>query len=84
MPLTTEKINSEMYALVPISDRLEPFKKKKSESEISDLIHRYILNTAKKNAIKIYKHWNWFLIRVITIHYKNMETCMDTWKYKVI
>lgn len=38
----------------------------------------------KKNAIKIYKYWTWFSIRVIIIQCKNMETCKDTWKYKVV
>lgn len=56
MPLTTQKINSQMHALMPILKRLKTLFLK-SQNKIRNLCD-YILNMSKKktNAIKIYNN----------------------------
>lgn len=78
MPLTTQKINSQMHALMPILKRLKTLFLK-SQNKIRNLCD-YILNMFKKREmlLRFIITETGFPIRVIALCCKNMETCKNT------
>lgn len=79
MPLTTQKVNSEMHAIMAILKRLKTFFLRRSQSKIRNMLD-YILNMSNKRQklLRFIITETGFPVGVIAICCKNMETCKNT------